>query len=394
VKKTVRDIEVKGKRALVRCDFNVPQDEQGRITDERRIEESLPTIRYLMQQGAKVILMSHLGRPKGKRDPNYSLAPVAEALGRLLGTKVALLPDCVGPKVESAVSNMKDGEAVLLENVRFYPEEEENDEGFARKLARLGDFYVSDAFATAHRANASTEAVARLLKPAVSGFLMEKELTVMGKALESPERPVVALLGGAKVSDKIPLIENLMKKVGVLLIGGGMAYTFLKAKGMEVGKSLLEQEHVDRAKAMMANAGKSGVKLMLPVDVVAAAGLKEGVETKVVAADQIPADMMGADIGPKTVEMWSEIIRQAKTVLWNGPMGVFEYSPFAEGTRRMAAALASSGATTIVGGGETAEAVEQMGFAGKMTYVSTGGGASVEFWAGDVLPGVAVLEDK
>lgn len=394
MKKTVRDIEVKGKRALVRCDFNVPQDEQGRITDERRIEASLPTIRYLMERGAKVILMSHLGRPKGKRDPAYSLAPVAEALGRLLGMKVALLPDCVGPQVEEAVSKMKEGDVVLLENVRFHPEEEKNDEEFARKLARLGDFYVNDAFATAHRANSSTEAVARFLKPAVAGLLMEKELTVMGKALESPERPVVALLGGAKVSDKIPLIENLLTKVDTLLIGGAMSHTFMKAKGWELGNSLLEEECVDVARSLMERAEKAGVRLLLPVDVLITKELKPDAQTSVVPADQIPADMRTPDIGPKTVEMWGEIVRQAKTVLWNGPMGVFEYPPFASGTRGMAAALASSNATTIVGGGETAEAVDQMGFADKMTHVSTGGGASIEFWAGNVLPGVAVLDDK
>jgi len=393
MKKTVRDVDVSGKRVLMRCDFNVPLDEQGRIRDARRIESSLPTIRYVAERGGRVILTSHLGRPKG-RDQKLTLRPVAEALTRLLAKPVPLLPDCVGPEVESAVAAMRDGDVVLLENVRFYPEEEKNDPEFARKLARLGDMYVSDAFATAHRANASTEGVAHLLHPAVAGLLMEKELTVLGGALASPQRPFAALLGGAKISDKIPVIENLLEKVDALLIGGGMAFTFLKAKGYEVGKSLLDKEKIALAADLMARAQRRGVALELPRDVVVGAALEDDTPVRVVSADKIPADQMGADIGPETRKAFAQVITQAKTVIWNGPVGAFEWKPFAAGTRAMAEALAKSSATTIIGGGETAEAVEKMGFAEKMTHVSTGGGASLEFLEGKVLPGVAVLEDK
>jgi phosphoglycerate kinase len=393
MKKTVRDVDVSGKRVLMRCDFNVPLDEQGRIRDARRIESSLPTIRYVAEHGGRVILMSHLGRPKG-RDQKLTLRPVAEALTRLLGKPVPLLPDCIGPEVESTVAAMRDGDVVLLENVRFYPEEEKNDSEFAGKLARLGDMYVSDAFATAHRANASTEGVAHLLHPAVAGFLMEKELAVLGGALASPQRPFAALLGGAKISDKIPVIENLLDKVDTLLIGGGMAFTFLKAKGYEVGKSLLDKDKISLAADLMARAQGRGVALELPRDVVVGAALEEDTPVRVVSADKIPADQMGADIGPETRKAFAQAIMQAKAVIWNGPVGAFEWKPFAEGTRAMAEAMAKSSATTIVGGGETAEAVEQMGFAEKMTHISTGGGASLEFLEGKVLPGVAVLEDK
>jgi phosphoglycerate kinase len=393
MKKTVRDVDVSGKRVLMRCDFNVPLDEHGRIRDARRIESSLPTIRYVAEHGGRVILTSHLGRPKG-RDQKLTLRPVAEALTRLLAKPVPLLPDCVGPEVESAVAAMRDGDVVLLENVRFYPEEEKNDPEFARKLARLGDMYVSDAFATAHRANASTEGVAHLLHPAVAGLLMEKELTVLGGALASPQRPFAALLGGAKISDKIPVIENLLDKVDALLIGGGMAFTFLKAKGYEVGKSLLDKEKIALAADLMARAQRRGVALELPRDVVVGAALEDDTPARVVSADKIPADQMGADIGPETRNAFSQAITKAKTVIWNGPVGAFEWKPFAAGTRAMAEALAKSSGTTIIGGGETAEAVEQMGFAEKMTHVSTGGGASLEFLEGKVLPGVAVLEDK
>jgi len=393
MKKTVRDVDVSGKRVLMRCDFNVPLDEQGRIRDERRIESSLPTIRYVAERGGRVILISHLGRPKG-RDEKLTLRPVAEALARLLGKPVPLLSDCIGPEVESAVAAMKDGDVVLLENVRFHPEEEKNDPEFSKKLARLGDMYVSDAFATAHRANASTEGVAHLLHPAVAGFLMEKELTVLGGALASPQRPFVALLGGAKISDKIPVIENLLEKVDTLLIGGGMAFTFLKAKGYEVGKSLLDKDKISLAADLMARAQGRGVALELPRDLTVGASLGDDTPVRVVSADKIPADEMGADIGPETSKAFSQAIIKAKTVIWNGPVGAFEYKPFVAGTRAMAEAMAKSGATTIVGGGETAEAVEQMGFAEKMTHVSTGGGASLEFLEGKVLPGVGVLEDK
>jgi len=393
MKKTVRDVDASGKRVLMRCDFNVPLDEQGRIRDARRIESSLPTIRYVAEHGGRVILMSHLGRPKG-RDQKLTLRPVAEALTRLLGKPVPLLPDCIGPEVESTVAAMRDGDVVLLENVRFYPEEEKNDPEFAGKLARLGDMYASDAFATAHRANASTEGVAHLLHPAVAGFLMEKELAVLGGALASPQRPFAALLGGAKISDKIPVIENLLDKVDTLLIGGGMAFTFLKAKGYEVGKSLLDKDKISLAADLMAHAQGRGVALELPRDVVVGAALEEDTPVRVVSADKMPADQMGADIGPETRKAFAQAIMQAKTVIWNGPVGAFEWKPFAAGTRAMAEALAKSSATTIIGGGETAEAVEQMGFAEKMTHVSTGGGASLEFLEGKVLPGVAVLEDK
>jgi phosphoglycerate kinase len=393
MKKTVRDVDVSGKRVLMRCDFNVPLDEQGRIRDERRIEACLPTIRHVVERGARLILMSHLGRPKG-RDPKLTLRPVAEALTRMLCRPVPLLPDCVGPEVESAVAAMKDGDVVLLENVRFYPEEEKNDPEFAKKLARLGDIYVSDAFATAHRANCSTEGVAHLLRPAVAGFLMEKELKVLGDALASPARPFVALLGGAKVSDKIKVIENLLDKVDTLLIGGGMAFTFFKAKGYEVGKSLLEAEQVGFAKDMMARAQARGVALELPRDIVVGRALENDASVQVVAPDKIPADQMGADIGPEARKAFAAAIGGAKTVIWNGPVGAFEWKPFAEGTRAMAEALAQSKATTVVGGGETAEAVQKMGFADRITHVSTGGGASLEFLEGKVLPGVAVLEDE
>ncbi len=388
-KKTVREIEAAGKRVLVRVDFNVPVQE-GKITDDRRIRESLPTIQYLLEQGATVILMSHFGRPKGSRDPKYSLRPVAEHLSGLLGKPVQFLEDCVGEAVEQAVLSLSPGSVVLLENVRFHPEEEANDPTFARALARLGEVYVNDAFGSAHRAHASTEGVAHYL-PAVAGLLMEKELRYLGQALANPERPFVAILGGAKVHDKIGVIDNLLPKVDRLLIGGGMAFTFLKAQGLEIGRSLLDESSLEFAQRVLREAGD---KVMLPVDVVVASSLEAGVPTQVVPVEAIPSDLMGLDIGPETARRFGEVVRQAKMVVWNGPLGAFEVAPFAEGTRAVMEALANSQAVSILGGGDTSAAAEQLGYAEKMTHISTGGGASLEFLEGRTLPGVAVLLDK
>ncbi|CAG0948268.1 phosphoglycerate kinase [Anaerolineae bacterium] len=388
-KKTIRDIALKNKRALVRVDFNVPLDDKGQVTDDTRIVASLPTIQYLVEQGAKVILCSHLGRPKGK-DQKFSLRPVAARLQQLLGKPVTFVGDCIGQPVERVVEGMNAGEVVLLENVRFYPEEEKNDPEFAKKLAALGDVYVNDAFGSAHRAHASTEGVTRIL-PGVAGFLMEKELNYLGAALANPARPFVAILGGAKVSDKIKVIENLLPKVDSLLIGGGMANTFLAARGFNIGKSLVEADKIEMAKALM---DKGGVKIVLPVDAIVADKFDANAQNQVVAADAVPGDWLILDIGPKTVDAFAKIIAGAKTVVWNGPMGVFEMPRFAEGTFAVAKCLALSGATTIIGGGDSASAVEHAGLADKMTHISTGGGASLEFLEGRVLPGVAALQDK
>jgi phosphoglycerate kinase len=392
-KKTVEDFDVNGKRVLVRVDFNVPMDEEGNITDDTRIRATLPTIQYLIKNGAKVILASHLGRPKGKKNPKYSLAPVAGRLSEILGKDVLMAGDCIGEEVEKAVASMKPGDVMLLENVRFYAEEEANDRGFAEKLARLADIYINDAFGTAHRAHASTAGVAEFL-PAGAGFLMKKEIEIMGKALEAPERPFVAILGGAKVSDKIGVIRNLLNKVDYLLIGGGMAFTFLKGLGYNIGRSLLEEDKIELAKDLLKEAEEKGVKVLLPDDVVIAPEVKEGVEYKTVPVSQIPDDMIGVDIGEVTRDKFAKVIKEAKTVVWNGPMGVFEIKDFAEGTLAVAKAMAESGAVTIVGGGDSAAAVEQLGFADAMTHISTGGGASLEFLEGKELPGVAVLNDK
>ena len=392
-KKTVEDINVSGKRVLERVDFNVPLDPQGRITDNTRIEASLPTIRYLLDHGAKLILISHLGRPEGVTE-SLRMNPVAAALSRLLGRPVRKLDDCVGPQVEQAVNALQPGEVVLLENVRFHPEEEQNDPAFAQQLARLADVYVNDAFGTAHRAHASTEGVARYLHPAVAGFLMAKELDFLGRALTNPERPFVAMLGGAKVKDKIGVIENLIPKVDTLIIAGGMAYTFFKAKGYEVGKSLLDEKSIPLAAQLMDKAAAAGIKLMFPVDILVATALDPGADTRVVPAEQIPADWTGLDIGPESARLFGDEIRSAATVVWNGPVGVFEIPKFAEGTRAVAQAMADSRSMTIVGGGDSAAAVEQMGLADRMTHVSTGGGASLEFLEGKTLPGVAALDDK
>ena len=391
-KKTVRDIDVKGKRVLVRADFNVPQDPSGAITDDRRILEALPTIKYLLEHGACVILASHLGRPNGERNLKFTLKPVADRLSGLLGAEVRLLPDCVGPEVEEAARALKPGDAVLLENVRFHTEEEANDPAFAKQLASLADYFVMDAFGTAHRAHASTEGVARII-PAVAGLLVEKELKIMGNALSNPERPFVAILGGAKVKDKLGVVQNLLKKVDALLIGGGMSYTFLKALGYEVGKSLLDSERLDYCRKIMKDAESMGVRLMLPVDVVVSSDFSGSQPSRVVDVDSIPADEEGVDIGPKTRKAFAEVIKGAKTVVWNGPVGVFEVPKFSEGTLSIAMALADSDAVTIIGGGDSAAAVEQLGFADKVTHVSTGGGASLEFLEGKLLPGVEALLD-
>lgn len=392
-KKTLRDVDVKDKRVLVRVDFNVPQNDALEITDDSRIVGALPTIEYLMSHGAKVVLCSHLGRPKGEFKAKYSLAPAAKRLSELLGKPVTMCKDVIGQDADAVVAGLEAGEVCLLENLRFHNEEEKNDPQFAKKLAGYGEIYVNDAFGTAHRAHASTEGVTHYL-PAVSGFLIEKELKFLGKALEDPERPFVAILGGAKVSDKIGVINNLLEKVDVLIIGGGMAYTFQKAIGGEVGKSLLEADKVDYAREMMEKAKKKGVKLLLPIDTLAADSFANEAKTMVVKTGEIPADYQGLDIGPETIKVFTDAIRSARTVVWNGPMGVFEFPNFAKGTQAVAQAMADSKGTTIVGGGDSAAAVVQMGFGDKISHISTGGGASLEFLEGLILPGVAALNDK
>lgn len=394
-KKTVRELDVKGKRVLVRCDFNVPMDKEGNITDDRRIKGALPTITYLLKQGAAVILMSHFGRPKGEANPKYSLEPVAKRLSELLDQKVLFADDdqVVGEKTVQMASALSEGSVMLLQNVRYRKEEEKNDESFSKELAVLGELYVNDAFGTSHRAHSSTAGVASFL-PSAMGFLIEKELNFMGKAVENAERPFVAILGGAKVSDKIGVIENLIEKVDVLLIGGGMAYTFLKALGYEIGKSLLEADKLDLALNLIEKAKEKKVELLLPVDSVVAKEFAADAEHKTVTNEEIPAEWLGVDIGPKTVALYGSKIKEAKTVIWNGPMGVFEMPAFALGTKEIARALAESQGTTIIGGGDSAAAVEQLGFADKMSHISTGGGASLEFLEGKVLPGIDVLEKK
>lgn len=392
-KKSIQDIDVKGKKVLVRVDFNVPIDENGIITDDRRIREALPTIKYLKEHGARVILMSHLGRPKGKFNTKYSLKPVAERLSDKLGIMVALAPDVIGEAVQSMVRALKDGDVMLLENVRFYEEEEKNDKEFSKKLASLGDIYVNDAFGTAHRAHATTAGIADYL-PSAIGYLIKKELDIMGKALVEPERPFIAILGGAKVSDKIGVIENLMDKVDALLIGGGMAFTFYKAMGHEIGKSILEADKVELAGEILKKAKQKHLRLLLPVDIVIAPEFNNDAPRKTVTVDMIPKDQMGLDIGANTMAVYTDIIRNAKTVVWNGPMGVFEMPNFAKGTFALAEALSECKGTTIVGGGDSAAAVDQLGFADKITHISTGGGASLEFLEGKVLPGIDVIENK
>ncbi len=393
MKKTIEDIDVQGKKVLVRVDFNVPLNDKGEITDETRIQAALPTIQYLHDHGAKVILASHLGRPKGEVKPEFSLAPVAKRLDEILNTKVIFAKDCVGKAAQDAVASMENGQVVLLENLRFHKEETANDPQFAKELASLADIYVNDAFGTSHRAHASTAGVAEYL-PAVAGYLIGKELSIIGKALDDPARPFIAILGGAKVSDKIGVIENLLTKVDCLIIGGGMANTFVKAQGFEMGKSLVDDERLGLALELMDKAKKKGIKIMLPSDFVVAKELKAGVETHVVPVDNIPADSMALDIGPSTRIIFSTEIKRAKTVIWNGPMGVAEIPEFAGGTKAIAEAMAASSATTIIGGGDSAAAVKKLGFADKMSHISTGGGASLEFLEGKELPGVAALNDK
>lgn len=386
---TLKDLDVSGKRVLVRVDFNVPLDKKtGSITDDKRIRESLPTIKYLLDNNAKVILCSHLGRPDGKSVESLRMDNVAERLGRLLNKKVEKLDDCVGDSVKNEVNAMGEKDIILLENLRFHPEEEENDEDFSRQLAEFADLYVNDAFGTCHRAHASTYGATKFLKSA-AGFLVEKELRIMGKAMEAPEKPFVAVLGGVKVSDKIKVIENFLKKVDHLLLGGAMIFTFYKAQGIDVGASKIDEEGIALAKKLLGNR-----KIMLPSDIVIADKFDANASSKTVDAENIPEGWMGLDIGPRTIESYKKIIGNAKTIVWNGPMGVFEFEKFANGTKEIAKALSESGATTIVGGGDSAAAVEKFGYADKLTHVSTGGGASLEFFEGRKLPGIEALEES
>ncbi|CUU04365.1 phosphoglycerate kinase [Candidatus Kryptobacter tengchongensis] len=395
-KVTIDDLHLKGKRVLVRVDFNVPI-ESGKVSDDTRIRESLPTIKKIISEGGKAILISHLGRPKGGFDPKYSLKPVAEHLSKLLNMPVKFAPDCVGEEVKKMVAELKEGEVLLLENVRFHPEEEKNDENFARELASIADVYINDAFGSAHRAHASTEGVARFVKETAIGYLMQKEVEYLSKALLNPEKPYVAILGGAKVSDKIQVIKNLMEKVDAFLIGGGMANTFLKAKGYEVGKSLVEEDKIDFAKEILNEAEKRNVKFVLPVDCVIADKFANDANFEVVSVDKVRPDWMILDIGTETIKMFCEVLKDAKMVVWNGPLGVFEFENFAKGTFEIAKFLAEitqKGAVTIVGGGDSASAVAKAGLSDKVSHVSTGGGASLEFLEGKILPGISAIQDK
>ena len=394
MKKTVKDIDVKGKRAIVRCDFNVPMKE-GKITDDKRIVAAMPTVSYLLENGASVILMSHLGRPKGKPNKEFTLEPVAEAISAILGKPVIWAPSdtvvdgCVKAKAEA----LAPGEVMLIENLRFRAEEEKNDPEFAKELASLADIYVNDAFGTAHRAHASTAGIADYL-PAVSGFLIEKELKFLGEAVDDPKRPFVAILGGSKVSDKIGVIENLIEKADTIIIGGGMAYTFLKSEGYEIGDSLCEEDRLELARELKAKAQAKGIGFLLPLDSKLGDHFAEDCETAFADFDKMPKGWMGMDIGPKTIALYSETVKKAGTVIWNGPMGVFEFDAFADGTRAVAEAMAESGAVTVVGGGDSAAAMKKFGLEDKVTHISTGGGASLEFLEGKVLPGVEALEDR
>jgi len=391
-KKSVRDVEVAGKRVFVRVDFNVPL-ENGKITDDTRIRETLPTIRHLMERGAKIILASHLGRPKGKVVEELRLTPVAERLSELLGKPVQKADEAVGDAVKAKVAALRDGDVLLLENVRFYPGEEANDPELAKAFAELADLYVNDAFGAAHRAHASTEGIARHL-PAVAGLLMEKEITVLGRALNNPDRPLTAIIGGAKVKDKIDVIDKMIEIADNILLGGGLVYTFLKAQGKEIGKSLLDDTKLEAALDFIEKAKRLGKNLMLPVDVVIADRFAADANTRVAGVDEIPPDWEGLDIGPKTAAAYADVIRASRMVVWNGPMGVFEMEPFAQGTRTVAQACAEAAAYTVIGGGDSAAAVEKFGLADRMDHISTGGGASLEFMEGKVLPGVAALQDK
>ena len=392
-KKTVEDIEVAGKRVLVRCDFNVPFDGEGKIADTKRVDEALKTIRYLLDNNARVILCSHLGRPKGEFNMKYSLKPVAEYLSEQLGFTVKIADDVIGESAQALAASVQDGEAVMIENVRFHKEEEKNDSEFSKALANLAEIYVNDAFGTAHRAHASTAGVADYL-PAVCGYLIQKEISVMGGALTDPKRPFVAILGGAKVSDKIGVITNLIDKVDTIIIGGGMAYTFVKAQGGKIGNSLCEDDKLDLALELIAKAKAKGINFLLPVDNKCAAAYDNDADSVTCDADKVPDGYMGLDIGPKTVEIYSNAVKDAKTVIWNGPMGVCEFENYAGGTRAVASVIADSDAISIVGGGDSTAAIESLGFADKITHISTGGGASLEFLEGKELPGIACLQDK
>ncbi|WP_339213999.1 phosphoglycerate kinase [Solibacillus sp. FSL W8-0372] len=392
LKKSMNDVDVKGKRVFVRVDFNVPMEE-GKITDETRIRAAVPTIEQLVKKSAKVILASHLGRPKGEVNEEMRLTAVGERLSELMGKPVTKLDESIGADVEAAVNNMQDGDIILLENVRFHKGEEKNDETLAKEFAKLADLYVNDAFGAAHRAHASTEGIAKHV-PAVSGLLMEKELDVLGKALSNPERPFTAIIGGAKVKDKIGVIENLLDKVDHLIIGGGLVFTFVKAMGHDIGKSLLEEDKIELAKGFIEKAKEKGVQLHMPVDAVVANEFSKDADTKVVAIDAIPSDWMGLDIGPKTAENYAEVIKQSKLIIWNGPMGVFEMEKFANGTKTVADAMATTDGYTIIGGGDSAAAVEKFEVASKMDHISTGGGASLELMEGKELPGIVALNDK
>jgi len=395
MKKTIKDVEVTGKRVIVRCDFNVPQDEDGTITDDIRITSALPTINYLLENGAKLILMSHLGRPKDGSDMKYTLAPVAERLSALLKKEIFFIStsEIIDERVRQKAAELQEGEVLLLENLRFRKEETENESNFCKELASLAEIFVNDAFGTAHRAHCSTAGIAEFL-PAVSGFLLEQEVRFMGDAIANPERPFVAIMGGAKVGDKIPVIENLIGKVDSLIIGGGMAYTFLAAKGLEIGKSLLEEDKKDLALSLLKKGEEEGTKILLPLDIVVAAEFKNEAKAEIVDADKMPSALMGLDIGPKTIQLFCEEIRKAKTVVWNGPMGVFEMPSFAAGTKAVAETMSQNGGTTVIGGGDSAAAVLAFGLSDKMTHISTGGGASLKLLAGKTLPGVAALLEK
>ncbi len=393
MKKTVRDIDLKDKKVLVRCDFNVPMDENKNITDNRRIVAALPTIQYLLEQNCKVVLCSHLGRPKGEFNPEFSLAPVAKELSKLLGREVIMANDVIGEDAKSKSENLHNGEVLLLENVRFHKEETDNEPEFAKELSEFGAVFVNDAFGTAHRAHASTEGVTKYL-PSVSGFLIEKELKFLGEALENPERPFVAILGGAKVSDKIGVIDNLLEKVDSLIIGGGMAYTFLKAQGYGIGDSLCEDDKCELALELIQKAEHKNVKMLLPIDTKIGKEVDENTECKTVLCTEIPDGWKGLDIGEKTIKLFKEELKNAKTVVWNGPLGVFEIEKFAVGTNEIAKTLTQIDATTIIGGGDSAAAIEKTGLADKVTHISTGGGASLEFLEGKKLPGIEALLDK
>ncbi|MDY4560436.1 MAG: phosphoglycerate kinase [Peptostreptococcus porci] len=394
-KKTVEDIEVKGKKCLVRCDFNVPLKD-GKITDENRLVGAMPTIKYLVDNGAKVILCSHLGKPKGEAKPELSLEPVAKRLSEMLGKEVVFAADdnVVGENAKKAVSEMNDGDIVLLQNTRYRKEETKNEENYSKELASLAEIFVNDAFGTAHRAHCSTVGAGEFLEARVCGYLIQKELDFLGSAVENPKRPFLAILGGAKVSDKLGVINNLLEKVDTLIIGGGMAYTFIKALGHEIGTSLLEEDKIDYAKEMIAKAETKGVKLLLPIDVVYADRFAEDAQPHITEGRDIPSDCMGLDIGPKTVELFTEAVKSSKTIVWNGPMGVFEFENFAKGTKAIAQSMAETDAITIIGGGDSAAAVNQMGFGERMSHISTGGGASLEFLEGKELPGIAALDNK